>query len=96
MKRFFVLVVILFATAALAIAGSTAEDDSEGMAAAGEALGLYPDYWQFADLDEMEDVTGIRLSEFGESPQLAARVAAGELPPVEDRLPRSAIPTPTM
>jgi peptide/nickel transport system substrate-binding protein len=88
MKRFFIFAVILFATAALAIAGSTAEDDSGGMAAAGEPLGLYPQYWQFADLDEMEDVTGIRLTEFGESPQLAARVAAGELPPVEDRLPK--------
>ena len=31
--------------------------------------------------------TGIRLTEFGEAPELTARVTAGELPPVEQRIP---------
>ena len=53
----------------------------------GEPLGLYPDYFQFASLTEMEEVTGIRITKFGESPDLAALVASGDLDPVGQRLP---------
>ena len=69
-------------------AGQT--DDSAGTEGAddmGKALGLYPEYFQFASLTEMEQVTGKTITKFNEAPELAALVAKGELPPVEERLP---------
>lgn len=39
------------------------------------------------NLDEYERMSGNMISSFQESPLLAARVASGDLPPVDDRLP---------
>ena len=41
---------------------------------------------QFGTLQAYEEATGLKIKEFGESPMLKARVAAGELPPVEERI----------
>ena len=40
---------------------------------------------------EAEAATGQAISTYGEAPELAERVAAGELPPVEERLPANPI-----
>ena len=45
-------------------------------------------YQIWATPADYESSTGSRIASFGESPLLAARVAAGELPPVDQRLPR--------
>ena len=39
------------------------------------------------NLEDYERVSGEMISSFQESPMLAARVASGELAPVEERLP---------
>ena len=41
----------------------------------------------FATVEDYESATGKTIDSFGESPMLAAMVATGELPPVEERLP---------
>jgi len=40
----------------------------------------------YATLAEYEKATGTKITEFKESPALAARVSAGEIPPVERRI----------
>jgi peptide/nickel transport system substrate-binding protein len=45
------------------------------------------DVWQWDTLADYEQDTGNQITQFSESPMLAARVRAGELPPVEERLP---------
>lgn len=40
----------------------------------------------FATIEDYESATGETIDSFGESPMLAAMVASGELPPVEERL----------
>ena len=89
MKKLALILVSLLIFATFSFASGAADDSStEGSAAEmGKALGLYPEYFQFASLTEMEEVTGIKLTEFNEAPELAAMVAKGELPPVEERLP---------
>ena len=46
---------------------------------------VYP--FQYADLDAYAAATGNSIDMWGEAPMLADQVAAGELPPVEERLP---------
>ncbi|MYI41310.1 MAG: hypothetical protein F4063_05120, partial [Chloroflexi bacterium] len=46
---------------------------------------VYP--FQYADLDAYSAATGNSIDMWGEAPMLAEMVAAGELPPVEERLP---------
>jgi len=41
------------------------------------------------NLDEYEKVSGKKIEAFHEAPMLRARVAAGQLPPVEERLPEN-------
>jgi len=43
--------------------------------------------WNWATPQDYEKVTGKRIEKYNESPLLRAKVAAGELPPVEERLP---------
>ena len=88
-KKTLLVLLSLMISVSFAFAGATAE---EGTAAStevdmGEALGLYPEFFQFASLTEMEEKTGVKITKFGESPGLAALVAKGELDPVEERLP---------
>ena len=46
---------------------------------------VYP--FQYADLDAYASATGNSIDSWGESPMLAEMVAAGDLPPVKERLP---------
>ena len=46
---------------------------------------VYP--FQYADLDAYTAATGNTIDMWGEAPMLADKVAAGELPPLEERLP---------
>ncbi len=46
---------------------------------------VYP--FQYADLAAYSAATGNSIDSWGEAPMLAEKVAAGELPPVEERLP---------
>jgi peptide/nickel transport system substrate-binding protein len=90
-KTAFVLVGLLLCCS-LAFSGGSGEVSGEvsteaGAAPAGEALGLYPEYFQFDTLTQFTEVTGNTISSFGEAPILATMVANGELPPVEERLP---------
>ena len=75
MKRF-IFALVLIATMMFVSAGAIAQDMGEL---------VYP--FQYADLDAFTAVTGNAMGSYGEAPMLAARVAAGELPPVEERLP---------
>ena len=68
----FILVLLLFSAAGLA------QDMSEGDL-------VYP--FQYADLDAYAAATGNSIDMWGEAPMLAEQVAAGDLPPVEERLP---------
>ncbi len=43
--------------------------------------------WGWSTLQEYEEVTGNKIEEFNEAPELRLKVAAGELPPIEERLP---------
>ena len=88
MKKIFLVLTVLFVSAGFAFASGPQEKAEEAVEAAmGEPLGLYPEYFQFDSLTHMEEVTGIKLTEFNEAPELAELVAKGELPPVEERLP---------
>jgi len=42
---------------------------------------------QYNTLKEFENITGRKIEKFNEAPMLRTKVAAGELPPVEERLP---------
>lgn len=46
---------------------------------------------QYATMEEYEKVTGERVKRFSEAPMLRSKVAAGELPPVEQRLPEDLV-----
>lgn len=90
MRRLFFVLLTLLISVTVASAGGTGADEpttAGSELAIGEPLGLYPEYFQFGSLTEMEAVTGIKLIEFGEAPDLAALVASGDLDPVEQRLP---------
>ncbi len=43
--------------------------------------------FMYATLEEYEEATGKKIEKFNEAPELRVKVAAGELPPVEERLP---------
>lgn len=47
----------------------------------------YPNFKQYVTLDAYEEATGNKIEKFGEAPMLRTKVASGELPPVEERLP---------
>ncbi|MDE0447566.1 MAG: ABC transporter substrate-binding protein [Spirochaetaceae bacterium] len=80
--------------AALAAGGTeetTAAAEADTAAAAGpmaEIEGLVPDMVNFfTTVTEYEQATGNRIASFQEAPMLAALVKAGELPPLEERMP---------
>ena len=57
---FFLVITLTCVSFAFSAAGAEAEEEAE-VAAMGEPLGLYPEYFQFDNLDQMERVTGIKL-----------------------------------
>ena len=73
--------------AAVAFASGDDESGSQTPAAAAEMMAEYGDVWQWDTLQDYEQDTGNKITQFGEAPMLAIQVAAGELPPVEERLP---------
>ena len=75
MKRF-TFILVLISTMLLIATGALAQDMAER---------VYP--FQYADLDAYTAATGNTIDSYGEAPMLAERVAAGELPPVDERLP---------
>jgi len=46
---------------------------------------------QYATVEEYEGATGKKIEKFSEAPMLRIKVAAGELPPVEERLPEEPV-----
>ena len=58
-----------------------AEEDAMAASAGGGELQVYN------TLKDYQEATGKTLETYTEAPMLAARVAAGELPPVGDRIP---------
>ena len=91
MRTTVLIAAALMMSVAFAFSGGTGEGASQtseaGASVQGQALGLYPEYFQFATLTEFEQVTGNTITQFGEAPMLAEMVARGELPPVDERLP---------
>ena len=80
--------VALAACVAAAVAFASGEEESGAQAsAAAEMMSEYGDVWQWDTLADFERDTGQTITSFGEAPMLAAMVAAGDLPPVEERLP---------
>ena len=79
MKRF-IFALVLIATMMFVSVGAIAQDIGEL---------VYP--FQYADLDAYSAATGNSIDSYGEAPMLAERVAAGELPSVEERLPAQPI-----
>ncbi|MCY4538958.1 MAG: ABC transporter substrate-binding protein [Chloroflexi bacterium] len=79
MKRF-TFILILIASMLLISTGALAQDMAER---------VYPS--QYAGLDAFAAATGNSIDSFGEAPMLAERVAAGELPPVEERVPANPV-----
>ena len=73
MKRI-LIVCLLIAALLLPAAGNLADE-----------MRVYP--FQYADLDAYSAATGNSIDMWGEAPMLADQVAAGELPPLEERLP---------
>ena len=70
---------LLLVVSLVVLSGATmAQDMSEGDL-------VYP--FQYADLDAYTAATGNSIDSYGEAPMLAEMVAAGDLPPVEERLP---------
>ena len=73
MKRI-LFTLLLIAATLMPAAGSLADE-----------MLVYP--FQYADLDAYTAATGNSIDMWGEAPMLADQVAAGELPPLEERLP---------
>ncbi len=73
--------------ASAAFAGGDGEGEVQMSAPAAEMMAEYGDVWQWDTVQEYEADTGNKITQFGEAPMLAAMVAAGDLPPVEERLP---------
>uniref|UniRef100_A0A540VHJ1 Solute-binding protein family 5 domain-containing protein n=2 Tax=Litorilinea aerophila TaxID=1204385 RepID=A0A540VHJ1_9CHLR len=75
---------------------ASAETAANSEAAGAETTGAedtsdrtYP--FQYGTLAEYEAATGNTITQFNESPLLAQKVANGELPPVEERLPKEPV-----
>ena len=87
-RNWITVVSCLVLTAAPLLAGgegeSTAAESSETMEM---ATGGVDKNWGWATLADYERETGNRIASFSEAPMLAALVASGDLPPVEERLP---------
>lgn len=87
-RRWITVLSCLVLTSAPLLAGgegeNTAAESSETMEL---ATGAVEKNWGWATLADYERETGNRITSFNEAPILAALVASGDLPPVEDRLP---------
>lgn len=92
-QRLLMFVVCVFAGALVLFAGGGQEEVVPEAERQGATL-AESDAWRslelgFYELDEFERLSGMRIDTFTDSPILDARVAAGDLPPVADRLPEN-------
>ena len=78
--------VALAAGAVLALTGPSTAVVAAGCPTVADAQGIQTAFPQQLELVDFEKQTGAKLA-FSESPDIAAQVAAGKLPPVADRLP---------
>ena len=62
--------------AAVAVASGDDESGSQTPAAAAEMMAEYGDVWQWDTLQDYEQDTGNKITQFGEAPMLAIQVAA--------------------
>jgi hypothetical protein len=86
MKRFTAMIVLLLLLGAMAFAGGTQEGAAAATAGATvDNAGVIELYATPADY---EKATGKQVGAFKEAPMLEAMVTAGELPPLDQRLPR--------
>lgn len=86
-----ILALIVLALALPVFAGGVSEpevmeDDSRARAEASSYVGT-GGWRQYSSLSDYETATGQTIAEFYEAPELSEMVAAGELPPVAERLP---------
>ena len=92
MKKILICVLtILIPGLLFASGGGEASSDESSMEAEGSGLGITEWHgapWGWATLTEYEKETGKTISQFHEAPMLSELVASGQLPPVEDRLPK--------
>jgi len=80
---FLTIVLLMLPLPVFSGGGKEAEGKKQEVAAAEKATGLKV----YATLSEYEKATGKKIKTFNEAPVLKGKVAAGELPPVEERLP---------
>ena len=85
MKRFLLVLMSLALVGGLAWAGGQGEGGGE--TAAPGVTGMFDEAASFATPAEYEKATGKKLGAYNEAPTLTARVTAGELPPLAERLP---------
>ena len=94
MKRLFcVLLAMLICGNVLAKGGQTSMDPSQESSTAAILAGEYLEkYGRMAfTLSEYEEITGNKIDKYSEAPMLKALVTAGELPPVEERIPEEPV-----
>lgn len=88
--RGFLLLLILLLSASMAFASGQDDATTTGSATTGEtgkaAIGtdLQPGFYNLSDFEKL---AGSSIADFTEAPMLAERVASGELPPLDERLP---------
>ncbi len=96
LKKIAMLLLCLFLVHGIFAAGQKEEQQmpkaKEGAEPTGAVKGQYEIdgqryATQFATLADFERATGMKIQKFGEAPMLEAKVAKGQLPPVEERLP---------
>jgi len=85
MRRLFLVLVLFVGGAALLFAAGQAEPEPE--VAPVPEVQTMDEPLQWTTLSEYEEDTGVTIREFGEAPELREKVEAGELEPVEERLP---------
>ena len=78
---------LALAIALLALPGLFAASTAESAAAEDSGSQMTDGFAVYATLADYEQATGNTITSFSEAPMLAAMVAAGELPPVQERLP---------
>ena len=78
---------LALAIALLALPGLFAASTTESAAVEDTGAQMTDGFAVYATPADYEQATGNTITTYGEAPMLAAMVAAGELPPVEERLP---------
>ena len=78
---------LALAIALLALPGLFAASTAESAAVEDTAAQMTDGFAVYATQADYEQATGNTITTYGEAPMLAALVAAGELPPVQERLP---------